>query len=104
MVVNEKRESNFGLGPFPRCDWLPNVSGAAGWRGSRATSNNFPPHRDLKIIDQKLPIYRSENLLSMELKREDVLWCQMHRWYPIFKKYTLRTEFLKLEKAHGLKA
>jgi len=31
------------------------------------------------------------------VKREQILWCQIHNWYPIFKKFCLRTEFLKLE-------
>jgi len=29
--------------------------------------------------------------------REDVLWCQLHNWYPIFKRYCLQTEFLQLD-------
>ena len=33
----------------------------------------------------------------MVLKRDDIIWCQLHNWYPIFKRNCLLTEFLKLD-------
>ena len=69
MVLNEKRESNFGLGPFSRCDWRLNVSGAAGWRGSRATSNNFPPKRDLKNHRSKITYLPIEKFIIYGIEK-----------------------------------
>jgi hypothetical protein len=30
--------------------------------------------------------------------KKDVLWCQLENWYPIFKRFCPKTEFLQLDK------